>query len=803
MATASTLEIRIVATGAEQASAVLKSVEQAGARIGNVTAAGAKQAEKAIDDLGKQLTEVNVLFETAGVNTGIFGRAVAALATPLGLAAVAVGGLGAALVSVTKAAIDNAKEIKSLMAVSGLNAEEADNLANTFQLLGSDVGALTNALFKMGTELDSGGAGLRKIGLTLADVQRATSEGELFLMVRDRIAAMGTAAERSAALMAVFGRAGRELAPIFAMSREKFIAFMEEAEKLSPWSQKSQEETEKLIRAINAQSMAWAGLKMRIAELTTPTVTEGLKAITGFLQRGHFMGPAPKSAGASGTWDMPMFGPPDPGPQFAEQRAELAVIAAQKQAARVIAVLGLEEAARKQAVELGLKSEQTAAAERIKTVDLELAAKKSVFAAELKAAQEKDDLLGTKAAAVQAKIVQAEQEAAVKRAEIQNDLVRKSIAAQDAIGASRAKEGEDLARSQMEAQAISEQMRADKIKTDLEEEAAALEANNAGWVAHAEAILAATEAEQLAIAKIEELKASPLKDLDTALRSADEAAKLFGTSLSGVGGGVDVTSLKIEALRTAITRLINEQGLEAAGDKIRELKGRLDELQRDQRLENTVRGIGDAFQNAMSTSVQAVILGTSKISDAFRNLAQSVAISLLDQGVKGIIKAAMDALTDFLKWLAQTGLIKQGVGLVVSAVGGFFGGGNTGFTGSAAGNAGSLSDTVRGLPGAAEGAFIRARPGGVAVMVGEGGQDEVIMPLDKLNDVTGSGGFTIIVRNETGVEAEGSARETTGPDGERALEIRLKRMMQGAMVDGSMDSTMRQVWGMTRHGVRR
>ena len=44
---------------------------------------------------------------------------------------------------------------------------------------------------------DNGGAGLRKIGISYADVAKVANEGELFLLVRDKISQMSSASERS------------------------------------------------------------------------------------------------------------------------------------------------------------------------------------------------------------------------------------------------------------------------------------------------------------------------------------------------------------------------------------------------------------------------------------------------------------------------------------------------------------------------------------------------------------------------------------------------------------------------------
>lgn len=57
------------------------------------------------------------------------------------------------------------------------------------------------------------------------------------------------------------------------------------------------------------------------------------------------------------------------------------------------------------------------------------------------------------------------------------------------------------------------------------------------------------------------------------------------------------------------------------------------------------------------------------------------------------------------------------------------------------------------VPRLAEGGVVQARPGGILANIGEGGQDEAVIPLDKLESITGGGGKTEITINLQGVMA--------------------------------------------------
>jgi hypothetical protein len=295
MASPSTVEIRVVASGADQAARVLQSVAQAGADVGRVTMSGSAQAAsglRAVSTEAGRAGPIMAALQTtvrgtgdamglAGVSTGAFGQALGMLTSPAGAVAAALGALGAAALAGVRAMSANADEVKRLMAVSGLSAGAADNLADTFQLLGKDSATLTNALFKMGAEVDAGGKALTNLGINVRDSGGALkSEGDLFLEVRDRISEMGSAGERSAALTALFGRAGRELADVMALSREEFRRVSEEAGGYSEWNETLQRQSVEYQRTLAALSLQFDALAQMIGRAVIPPLTDFLKSIS-------------------------------------------------------------------------------------------------------------------------------------------------------------------------------------------------------------------------------------------------------------------------------------------------------------------------------------------------------------------------------------------------------------------------------------------------------------------------------------------------------------------------------------------
>ena len=144
----------------------------------------------------------------------------------------------------------NYEQLRQLQAVSGLAADEADQLADAWELLGGNAQTLTASMFKMSAEIDTGGKNMRALGVSIRDASgNLRTEGDLFLEVRDKISALGSASQRNAALLEIFGRSGREMAAIFALSDVEFKKWLETAGKIGPSASESMRVTEQYVRA--------------------------------------------------------------------------------------------------------------------------------------------------------------------------------------------------------------------------------------------------------------------------------------------------------------------------------------------------------------------------------------------------------------------------------------------------------------------------------------------------------------------------------------------------------------------------
>src|SRR3990172_9063943 len=234
---------------------------------------GAQQAGSDAEKLGQKLHEsagkpaqalsasIRGIGEEGAALAGRFGPMLVAL----GAVGIGVGVAAYAVKSLTDTMRQNAVAVRDLMAVSGLGAEAADNLADTFELLGYDAATLSGAIFRMSDALTTNEKLQIRLGIGLRDTSgHLKAEGDLFLEVRDRIAAMGSAQERASVIMDVFGRMGRQLAPIFAMSREEFQKWRDEAASLSPWSEEMQKASHDLEINVNRLSKSWEGFKVAL-----------------------------------------------------------------------------------------------------------------------------------------------------------------------------------------------------------------------------------------------------------------------------------------------------------------------------------------------------------------------------------------------------------------------------------------------------------------------------------------------------------------------------------------------------------
>lgn len=225
----------------------------------------AKRAEKALD---KAVREMEATAKRAGVAIG------AGLAT----AATALGALA-------QNAIQMADKIDEASQRTGVAAENVSRLKFAAEQSGSSLEAIEAALQKLSREADSGGKNLARIGVSATDLSgKMRPAQELLLEVADRMQRLGTAAERSAAAQAVFGKSGAALLPFLTQGRDAIEALGDEAERLGVVvSGETAEAAARFNDNLDKLKSAATGLGLSIADELLPALIDVTEAAIDFV----------------------------------------------------------------------------------------------------------------------------------------------------------------------------------------------------------------------------------------------------------------------------------------------------------------------------------------------------------------------------------------------------------------------------------------------------------------------------------------------------------------------------------------
>jgi hypothetical protein len=199
--------------------------------------------------------------------------------------------------------------------------------------------------------------------------------------------------------------------------------------------------------------------------------------------------------------------------------------------------------------------------------------------------------------------------------------------------------------------------------------------------------------------------------------------------------------------------------------------------------------IADAISGGITTSLNGVIAGTQTAAQAFDNMAQSIVLSITNTVIRKGLDVLSDKLFDIIRQLAQIGVNSLG---------------STATTPTTTGGVGQVIEPV---PGGAKGAVVRKRPGGRLMVVGEGGQDEGIFPLDRLEDfigsVSGGGGGTVVQIIDQRGSGSIQREERTSEDGRRVVRLLIRDEVGRAIRDGALDRVLGGSFGVTRRPVSR
>ena len=175
------------------------------------------EGEGKINALGRSL---GGLTSTAGkVSGGLRGMAGAAGGLGGALGALVPLATGAGLAAMAKGAIDAADNMNDLSQKTGVSVESLSKFQQAANASGTSIEGVGAAMIKLNRNLATGNAGatqaLTALGLSATDASgKLKSTDAIMLEVADKFAKMPDGANKTAAAMALFGKAGADMIPL-------------------------------------------------------------------------------------------------------------------------------------------------------------------------------------------------------------------------------------------------------------------------------------------------------------------------------------------------------------------------------------------------------------------------------------------------------------------------------------------------------------------------------------------------------------------------------------------------------------
>lgn len=175
---------------------------------------------------------------------------------------------------------DVGKEVLKLQRYTGDSAEAMSKLRFAAEESGVSADTLAGALGKMSKAADSGK--LEEYGIAIRDNSGLMrSAGDIFIDVAGKIGTMQNGVQKTAAILAIFGRAGMDIAPLLNRGADGIAKFSEEAEKmglvLSGENLKAVKDNVMAQRELDA---AIKGAQVAFGQYLYPTLTTITKAIS-------------------------------------------------------------------------------------------------------------------------------------------------------------------------------------------------------------------------------------------------------------------------------------------------------------------------------------------------------------------------------------------------------------------------------------------------------------------------------------------------------------------------------------------
>jgi hypothetical protein len=217
-----------------------------------VTTEGVQSATTQLAGLGQQ---INTIGTTGTAQLSKFGVTGKAAFTAIGIAA------AQELKKAVSTTQELGGEIRSLSRLLGLSAEDAGRLRGAAQLLGVSTDSLGRSFGVFSKHLVDGGAAFAKYGISLRKTDGSQKDFNTLLgEASDKYNALAPGVERTAFVLDVFGRSGRDLIPILAKGSAGLQELGDKATDLGlVLSQKDLDATKALALATRELAAAWQG----------------------------------------------------------------------------------------------------------------------------------------------------------------------------------------------------------------------------------------------------------------------------------------------------------------------------------------------------------------------------------------------------------------------------------------------------------------------------------------------------------------------------------------------------------------
>jgi hypothetical protein len=248
---------------------------------------------RSIRGLIGQLGELRQQYQQ-GVATGgqfssmlpLMGAGISALISPIGLVVIGLGALAAAIHKAAQEAIQIKEKLEQFGVVAGTNARQSDVMIKTWRLAGADSEVLRMAMFRLSTQIESGGEILDRYGVDLRKSNGETkTAGELFEEFREKTQNLSDA-QRNLALQQLYGRGvASQLASAMATNNDEMARYRGIAESSSNITEEYMKKAKALRDAQEELAMRTQNARVEFAEFIALPVSQFFTdATTGVMQ---------------------------------------------------------------------------------------------------------------------------------------------------------------------------------------------------------------------------------------------------------------------------------------------------------------------------------------------------------------------------------------------------------------------------------------------------------------------------------------------------------------------------------------